>query len=401
MRMGETHIQKSRLFSTVKRMIAGLIGAAVCAACSPQVEVPEVQDVAQADNDILILGQDLDAYRGYVEGGVGPAPDGITQYLKFFNLLNGERAFGGLGLNAEGEPIDVIAEWGGGPTNAWTSTQISDGPYLAIGLSLAEHEHEGLEAGALARVTAGEYDAEIEQLVRFALMTDKTILLRIGYEFEGAWNIGYHRFEDYRAAYIRIAARLREAGADNVKFVWQAAASPIDDVLDGGRETISNWYPGDEWVDWVGVSIFIPPDEAPLVDLPTQPPLARELLDEMLDFARAHDKPVLIAEATPQGYQLDRMDNAHITVIWDGPSGEGVTPMTADEIWQGWYQPLFDYMAENDDVIDGLAYINADWDAQGRWDAPYQEGYWGDTRLELNQTIAQRWQSAVETWREN
>ncbi len=353
------------------------------------------------DTDLLILGQDLEAYRGYVEAGIAPSPDGITQYLKFFNLLDEAKAFGGLGLDADGNPVETIAEWGGGPTNAWTATQISEVPYLAIGLSLAEHEHEGLQPGALARVAAGDYDAQIEQLVRFATSTEKTILLRIGYEFEGAWNIGYHRFEDFRAAYIRIAARLRGAGASNVQFVWQASASPIDDVIDGGRETISNWYPGDEWVDWVGVSIFLPPDEAPSVPLNTQPPLARELLDEMIEFARQHYKPVIIAEATPQGFQLDRLDNAHITGIWDGPSGQGVVPVTAEDIWDAWYQPLFDYMAENDDVIDALAYINADWDAQGRWDAPYQEGYWGDTRIELNQTIAERWQGAVETWRDN
>ena len=47
------------------------------------------------------------------------------------------------------------------------------------------------------------------------------------------------------------------------------------------------------------------------------------------------------------------------------------------------------------DVVRGVTYINADWDSQGQWDAPYENGYWGDSRVQVNETILSNWESAV------
>ena len=33
------------------------------------------------------------------------------------------------------------------------------------------------------------------------------------------------------------------------------------------------------------------------------------------------------------------------------------------------------------------------------WDAPYEGGYWGDSRLQVNAAIAERWSAAIEGWR--
>jgi hypothetical protein len=60
---------------------------------------------------------------------------------------------------------------------------------------------------------------------------------------------------------------------------------------------------------------------------------------------------------------------------------------------------MFKYINENSDVIRGLAYINANWDAQPRWGAPHNEGYWGDSRLEVNPEIAKRFNQAIVEWR--
>jgi hypothetical protein len=33
------------------------------------------------------------------------------------------------------------------------------------------------------------------------------------------------------------------------------------------------------------------------------------------------------------------------------------------------------------------------------WNAPYQSGYWGDSRLQVNPYLAERFNRAIEHWR--
>jgi hypothetical protein len=73
--------------------------------------------------------------------------------------------------------------------------------------------------------------------------------------------------------------------------------------------------------------------------------------------------------------------------------------MTSDEIWAHWYAPLFELMAANGDVIRALAYINADWDSQPMWGPPYKDGFWGDTRLEADEAVAERFAAAIRAWK--
>jgi hypothetical protein len=119
----------------------------------------------------------------------------------------------------------------------------------------------------------------------------------------------------------------------------------------------------------------------------------------MLDFAREKGKPVMIAEASPQGYDLAKNTNRNITPILDGPSGEGRVELEPEEIWNAWFGPVFEFMEEHRDVIRALAYINANWDAQAMWGPPYNSGYWGDTRLEANPYVAERFNESIERWR--
>jgi hypothetical protein len=73
--------------------------------------------------------------------------------------------------------------------------------------------------------------------------------------------------------------------------------------------------------------------------------------------------------------------------------------MTDEQIWDYWFAPLFAYMEDNRDVIDALAYINVDWDSQPMWGPPYENGFWGDTRLETNPVIAERFNEAIANWK--
>lgn len=47
---------------------------------------------------------------------------------------------------------------------------------------------------------------------------------------------------------FRLVAKVMREEADNVAMVWSPAANP--------KQNIKDYYPGDEWVDWVGMSMY-------------------------------------------------------------------------------------------------------------------------------------------------
>ncbi len=343
----------------------------------------------------LIIGQDLSAVRGYMASDCCVQPDGLTAYLDFYDLLT-PGDFGGLGIDADGEQLDFELSWGAGPNSAYLTATDFGVRDIAIGLSITENEHPG----GLQRIADGEHDEEIRQLARFASMVEGRVYLRIGYEFDGAWNHGYWNPELYIAAYRRIVDVLRETGVDNVEYVLQASAAGVDEIIDGRHEDISVWYPGDEYVDWLGLSWFMHPDEQSIVPQADFTPLTPgQLSDEVVQLARGKGKPVMIAEASPQAMDLNENFTAHHSPLWDGEPASDQRPITDEEIWHYWFAPLFAYMEENRDVIDALAYINVDWDSQPMWGPPYASGFWGDTRLETNPEIARRFNEAVTDWK--
>lgn len=373
-------------------ILALLTGVAACGE-NPGPEASP-QPAAAIAEKLLIIGQDLDAIRGYMGSDCCPRPDGLTAYVDFYDILK-EDDFGGLGIDADGKEVDFELDWNAGPVSAYrTATEFGiDG--LAIGLSITENEHPG----GLQRLVDGEFDEEVHQLARFFSMIDGPIYLRIGYEFDGAWNQGYENTRRYIAAWRRIVDILRADGADNVVTVWQTGASVADDVIDQGHEKISWWYPGDDYVDWMGFSWFMNPREMIEVPFNFDPGTPLLLAEELLAFAREHGKPVMIAEASPQAMDLNENFMAHHSPIWDGEPATGRVDMSNDEIWDYWFAPLFQLMNDHRDIIHILAYINVDWDSQAMWGPPYASGFWGDSRLEVNADLAARFSAAIDAWK--
>ncbi|MXY55598.1 MAG: hypothetical protein F4029_08030 [Gammaproteobacteria bacterium] len=354
------------------------------------------EDAAVLDQPpVFIVGQDLDAIRGYLESGCCPRPDALTAYLSFFNLRAEAAGYGGIGFDNVGKPLAEEHSWGSGPVDARKTANAFAIRDLAIGLHLIDTTG----SGSLDRLIAGEYDVNIDKLVKLFALVEGTVYLRIGYEFDGAWNAAYADPARYVAAFRHIVEAVRSRNAGNVQFVWQASASPLDDVLDGHRENIVRFYPGDEYVDWFAFSWFHHPHAMPSVPVDHRPATPRELADEVLTLARAAAKPVMIAEAAPQGFDLERLARRSISPIWDGGAGTGFTAVSSDEIWRAWYEPLFHLLEDNRDVVRALAYINCDWDAQPMWGPPYAAGYWGDSRLQMNARLAKRFSRAVADWK--
>lgn len=75
-------------------------------------------------------------------------------------------------------------------------------------------------------------------------------------------------------------------------MVWQSATYCAGTYLDKPTEA---WYPGDEFVDWIGFSYFI------------QQECNLEPINKLRMFAREHNKPVIVAESAPQRYEIGNL----------------------------------------------------------------------------------------------
>lgn len=97
-------------------------------------------------------------------------------------------------------------------------------------------------------VNAGTADACLRAVARRAAAFGHRHLLRIYWEFNGGWFRWSGSGQPFIDAWQRTVRIFKEEGATNVGFVW----SP-----DGGyRDKAFESYPGDEWVDWAGVSLY-------------------------------------------------------------------------------------------------------------------------------------------------
>jgi len=105
----------------------------------------------------------------------------------------------------------------------------------------------------LRKVAAGRYDGYLRSAARAAARWRHPILLRFAHEMNGDWYPwGADRVTPhvYKAAWRHVVSIFRANGADNVRWVW----TPYVDSQ--GRFPFAAFYPGDRWVDWVGLDGF-------------------------------------------------------------------------------------------------------------------------------------------------
>ncbi|CAG0937714.1 Reducing-end xylose-releasing exo-oligoxylanase Rex8A [Thermoflexales bacterium] len=223
---------------------------------------------------------------------------------------------------------------------------------------------------SLEAVNSGALDQPIDHLLDRLSALKRPVFLRFGYEFDKAEK--RYDPEQYQQAWIKFSRRMKEKQIDNVALVWQSAA---DCGGTSDARPIEAWYPGDEFVAWVGLSYFAQAacDLAPA--------------NAVLNFARQHGKPVMIAGATPQGYDIGQLTYS--------TDGQDFRHMLSGAIWKEWFQPFFGFIQENTDVIKAVTYLNAPWNSQKRWGPPYANGYWGDARVQANRGVLEKWKAAI------
>ncbi len=193
----------------------------------------------------------------------------------------------------------------------------------------------------------GVYDRVIKKYCAWAKSVDRPIYLRIGYEFDGPHNA--LEPEEFVKAYKHIVDLIRKKGVNNIAFVWHSYASkPFKDY------PLHAWYPGDDYVDWVAISVFghayNGTDFGPYCD-------------DVLNFAKQHKKPVMIAESNP----INGIDSKSV------------------EVWDQWFVNLFTFIYQKN--IKAVSFINEDW-PQTKIPGISE---WKDSRIYTNEQVSRAW----------
>ncbi len=301
---------------------------------------------------LLFVGQELEAIGGtdaYHDGYYDhfPAPAGFTHYTDFITVLQNEsKPRPGL------QGLTTLANWGDGPENMSLTANDPDfkNSCLAIGLDMSQ--------GNDSTTAAGGNDHLIIKLGQWInRLGNRPVFLRLGYEFDGHdWN--HYKPGHYKSAWIRVHNKMDSMGVNNIAYVWQSKSG------DTKRSEMDEYYPGDDYVDWVAFSYFEPRDSA----------------HPMLQFAHDHKKPLFIAESSP--------------VILDSNGVSKPLDLTrqadAEWAWKEWFEPFFRTIRHNQDVVKALHYINANWQSRSMWkDNPFFSNV--DARITHNSFIKNKW----------
>jgi hypothetical protein len=138
----------------------------------------------------------------------------------------------------------------------------------------------------LADVVSGHDDAYITSFADQVKAYHGQLALTVGHEMNAPWSRwwgnGAQSAPQFVTAWRHIYSIFKQRGADNVIWVWTV------NIEAGGAVSPSAYYPGDAYVDWIGVDGYYHPG------LPTT---FAQLFGPTLDDLRAHEaKPMLVVE---------------------------------------------------------------------------------------------------------
>ncbi len=141
--------------------------------------------------------------------------------------------------------------------------QVGKIPYVRLMLRSDAEQKHGEKTFTLARIIAGEFDADLRRWAEDAGKFGAPILIEWGTEpngdwfsWNGKWNGGAAKGpERYVAAYRHIVDTMRAAGAANLQWVWHV--NWLDEP-ERKWNAFENYYPGSDYCDWVALSVYGP-----------------------------------------------------------------------------------------------------------------------------------------------
>ncbi|MFQ6089742.1 MAG: glycoside hydrolase family 26 protein, partial [Candidatus Methanofastidiosia archaeon] len=181
-------------------------------------------------------------------------------------------------------------------------------PFIRLMLRSSEEQNISEPTFTLDRIINGEFDVDLHSWAQAARVFASPLIVEYGTEVNGEWFSwngiwngggtldGYgdptlaDGPEKFRDAYRHIIRIMREEGAYNIIWVFHVNNK---DYPDEPWNRLEQYYPGDEWVDWIGVSVYgaqTPMDE--------EYPQFRENMDEVYPrlVLLSKSKPIVILE---------------------------------------------------------------------------------------------------------
>ena len=197
-------------------------------------------------------------------------------------------------------------------------------------------------SGLGEKINAGKYDGAIDALGQGIKESDRPVFLQIGGKAKLP-DSSYNR-EEYTAAYKRIADRIRLGAPNRTVLVWHAFDTKTEE------RDLSCWYPGDEYCDWIGMTVGkeIPQDD-----------------DTLLRLSEEKDKPLMITSACPMGFSFTNDD--------------------PEDVWTGWFEPFIDFTDRHRNRIAAVVYMGV---AEGTIPGT-------DTMFQASPELLARWQRTL------
>ena len=155
-------------------------------------------------------------------------------------------------------------------TVQWIRTSGST-PFIRLMLRSSAEQNLSEPTYTLQRIIDGDFDGDLCGWAQAARDNGGPLLVEFGTEvngqwfsWNGVWNGGEQTGgygdgsladgpERFRDAYRHIVNLMQSQGAYNMLWVFHVDAQ---DVPEDDWNRFENYYPGDDWIDWVGVSVY-------------------------------------------------------------------------------------------------------------------------------------------------
>lgn len=170
-------------------------------------------------------------------------------------------------------------------------------PYIRLMTRTDTRQYVREPRFTVSRIRDGYYDKDLTAWAEAARDFQSPIIVEWGTEvngnwfpWNGFWNGQDEGPERFRDAYRHIIDLMDEREADNLLWVYHVNWNSVPHAE---WNTLSSYYPGDEYIDWVGISVYGALDKNRI---------PRTNFSEQMDYiypelvTMAPEKPVIISE---------------------------------------------------------------------------------------------------------
>ncbi len=176
-----------------------------------------LDDPAVLTNFHQSIGRSLDFVLWYEDWARGNFDNGHRQYLSTLNALQ----------------MTPVISWG---------------PFAANGPTIDQPKY------SLKNITRGDFNGYIDSWANGLKAHGRPVYIRFAHEMNGGWfpwgvGVNGNSKQDFVPAWRHIHDRFTRNGATNVRWIWNPNV-----VYDSIPASLKEVYPGDQYVDWVGMN---------------------------------------------------------------------------------------------------------------------------------------------------